>query len=213
MNVMKTIWYILIFVLSSAFISSCAEEGKGYEPDPIVEPEPEPVEEDVKPNQNGVVVTSGAVDLGLSVKWAACDLGAEVCYERGNKYKWGDQRTDCLLDICGTSYDQATAELGKGWQLPSLEQAEELVEKCLWTKTSYRGYDGVVVTGPSGNAIFFRDAYIYTYWMSEEIWTGTCDVSSNEAYYFYYYSYQIAPRISTADRYSSKYIRPVYVGK
>ena len=44
------------------------------EPEP--EPEPEPVPE-------------GFVDLGLSVYWAECNLGAEVCDEPGGYYGWG----------------------------------------------------------------------------------------------------------------------------
>lgn len=31
-----------------------------------------------------------AVDLGLSVKWATCDIGANSPKEKGNKYGWGD---------------------------------------------------------------------------------------------------------------------------
>lgn len=31
-----------------------------------------------------------AVDLGLSVKWASCDIGANIPTEKGNKYGWGD---------------------------------------------------------------------------------------------------------------------------
>lgn len=31
-----------------------------------------------------------AVDLGLSVKWATCDIGANIPTEKGNKYGWGD---------------------------------------------------------------------------------------------------------------------------
>lgn len=31
-----------------------------------------------------------AVDLGLSVKWATCDVGANQPTKRGNKYGWGD---------------------------------------------------------------------------------------------------------------------------
>ena len=30
------------------------------------------------------------VDLGLSVKWAKCNLGAENSYDRGTYYRWGD---------------------------------------------------------------------------------------------------------------------------
>ena len=31
-----------------------------------------------------------AIDLGLSVMWGDCNLGANECYENGNLYKWED---------------------------------------------------------------------------------------------------------------------------
>ncbi len=34
--------------------------------------------------------TSGSVDLGLSVKWAACNLGANLPWNLGDKYAWGE---------------------------------------------------------------------------------------------------------------------------
>lgn len=164
-------------------------------------------------------MTSGAVDLGLSVKWAACNLGATECYENGTSYTWGDQRTNCELDICGTEYDQATTELGPDWQLPSKAEMEELINKCRWSATTYRGVSGFVVTGPSGNAIFLprtSDSY-YTWYC--KLWTGMCDVKSNNAFAIYveYYDGYSSSRfedlmISTYSRSSYLNIRPVYVG-
>ena len=77
-------------------------------------------------------VTSGtAVDLGLSVYWASCNLGAEKPEEYGDYYAWGetkpkskynkstysyydsslDQFIDIGKDISGTEYDAATDTL------------------------------------------------------------------------------------------------------
>ena len=33
------------------------------------------------------------VDLGLSVKWATCNIGAENCYDYGDYYAWGETET------------------------------------------------------------------------------------------------------------------------
>ena len=33
------------------------------------------------------------VDLGLSVKWASCNIGAEIPYEFGDYYAWGETET------------------------------------------------------------------------------------------------------------------------
>lgn len=38
------------------------------------------------------IVRSGAADLGLSVKWAACNLGADSPEEYGDWYAWGETR-------------------------------------------------------------------------------------------------------------------------
>lgn len=152
------------------------------------------------------IETYGAVDLGLSVKWAACDLGADYCYEYGTKYQWGDQRTNCLLDICGTSYDQATKILGDDWRLPTKTEAEELIKKCKWIYMAYRGVYGFAVKGPSGKAIFVRQY--------SDLWTGICDMATNNAYYIYVKAEYSDPKsvLNTGRRTSNYHIRPVYVG-
>lgn len=35
----------------------------------------------------------GTVDLGLSVKWASCNLGAESYESTGDYYAWGEVKT------------------------------------------------------------------------------------------------------------------------
>lgn len=203
--------HIHIFLATAclAFVTSCAEINS---PDEPTNPSGSSHNSSIK--TDGEVITEGAVDLGLSVKWAACNLGTSVCFSDGTEYsEWGDTRSNCLLNICGTEYDQATEELGAGWQLPSYEQAKELFENCRWTLSQYRGVDGYIVTGPSRNAIFIP-APQNTYY-----WTGTCDVNSNRAYCMYLPSYSWSSReIEEINRtysnyYSShRYIRPVYIG-
>ena len=36
------------------------------------------------------VAQPAAVDMGLSVKWASCNLGADVPQGSGNFYAWGE---------------------------------------------------------------------------------------------------------------------------
>lgn len=166
--------------------------------------QPDPID---IPTEDGEVVTEGHVDLGLSVEWAACNLGASLPQDGGTRYYWGDQSDNCELDICGTSYDQATVELGKDWQLPSLDQARELINKCRWTQSEYRGEEGFIVTGPSKKAIFLRGGTYYYYHVY--YWTGTCDVKTNKAY-----AIDVETQsIYLEDRNIKYYIRPVYVGK
>ena len=120
-------------------------------------------------------VTSGtAVDLGLSVYWASCNLGAEKPEEYGDYYAWGetkpkskynestysyynsslDQFIDIGKDISGTEYDAATVNLGSDWRMPTKDEMSELVSKCIWEWTQINGINGYKVTGPNGNTIF-----------------------------------------------------------
>ena len=115
---------------------------------------------------------SECVDLGLSVKWARCNLGATSPYDYGNYYAWGElspkviyayinsrTRQRNILDFSGdVRYDVASAKLGEGWRIPTMPEMKELVEKCRWEWTSVGGHNGYRVTGPSGESIFLPAA-------------------------------------------------------
>ena len=109
------------------------------------------------------------VDLGLSVKWATCNVGASSPSDYGNYYAWGETTTKSSYtfnnsrtynrsvgDISGNpQYDAATANWGKGWRMPTKAEFEELVDKCDWQQGGHGGYK---VTGPNGNSIFLPAA-------------------------------------------------------
>ena len=112
------------------------------------------------------------VDLGLSVKWATCNVGASSPSDYGNYYAWGETRTKSeytvdnsftyginIGDISGDSrYDVARANWGGTWRLPTQAEMQELIDKCTWTWTSQGGYNGYRVTGPNGSSIFLPAA-------------------------------------------------------
>lgn len=117
------------------------------------------------------------VDLGLSVMWAECNLGAETPAEYGEYYSWGElspktdysengykfyvneQYQDIGTNICATDYDAVHKAWGDGWRMPTLEEVEELSEKCTWTWTETKsGVGGYTVTGPNGRSIFLPAA-------------------------------------------------------
>lgn len=122
---------------------------------------------------------NGAVDLGLSVKWAAWNIGATKPEEYGDYYAWGEVETkidytegnyqfskkdsygsyeywlpEGLSDISGTKYDSATANWGKGWKMPTKLELLELYDAATLVRTSYNGVDGLRIIGPNGNSIF-----------------------------------------------------------
>ena len=112
------------------------------------------------------------VDLGLSVKWAACNVGASSPEDYGNYYAWGETATKAkytesnsktygktMGDISGNpQYDAARANWGGTWRLPTKAEFDELVNKCKWEWTTQGGKKGYRVIGPSGNSIFLPAA-------------------------------------------------------
>lgn len=91
-----------------------------------------------------------AVDLGLSVKWSKCNLGASSPFERGEFFYWPSQ-----VDI-------ARSRWGGGWRTPTNNEVQELYRYCKWewkrctySDDTYRYCRyGYLITGPSGKSIF-----------------------------------------------------------
>ena len=124
----------------------------------------------------------GYVDLGLSVKWATCNVGASKPEEYGNYYAWGETSTketyygyNCptyglsisqlqsqgYIDSEGnltSQYDAATANWGGDWRMPTYDELNELITKCTWEWINENGVKGHSVTGPNGNNIFLPAA-------------------------------------------------------
>ena len=112
------------------------------------------------------------VDLGLSVKWATCNVGANSPEEFGQYFAWGETTTKAeytdensttygktMNDISGNAqYDAATANWGGNWRMPTYDELYELINYCTWTWTTKKGINGCKVTGPNGNSIFLPAA-------------------------------------------------------
>ncbi len=122
---------------------------------------------------SGRIAGHGYVDLGLSVKWATCNVGASSPSDYGNYYAWGETTTkseytkeNCktweksIGNISGNSnYDAARANWGGSWRTPTNAEMEELIDKCTWTWTSQGGHNGYKVTSKTnGNSIFLPAA-------------------------------------------------------
>ena len=106
------------------------------------------------------------VDLGLSVKWATCNVGANQPYEYGDFYLWGKISTETdntytygEYDIGGNRrFDVARAKWTGSWRMPTRREILELVTNCKWQWTSINGVKGCKVIGPNGNSIFLPAA-------------------------------------------------------
>jgi uncharacterized protein YjdB len=130
-------------------------------------------DEDNNDKTKGSVGGHDYVDLGLSVKWATCNVGATTPEEFGSYFAWGEttekstfswsnysygsganNMTNIGSDISGTKYDAAYAKWGKDWRMPTEKEISELTTKCKFNVESINGVDGYLVTGPNGNTIF-----------------------------------------------------------
>lgn len=155
-------------------------------------------------------LTSGeAVDLGLSVLWASCNVGASTPEEFGNFYAWGETSTkdsytkqnytyydsnnavyvNIGKEISGTDFDAAKVNLGNGWRMPTSIEANELVENCTWTWTQVNGVNGYQVTGNNGNSIFIpASGEDNVGWHANEnfyLWTGSSENQYGYASYLH----------------------------
>ena len=124
------------------------------------------------PESEGVINGHEYVDLGLSVKWATCNVGASGPSDYGDYFAWGEISPKSeyskensvtykknIGDIGGNArYDAARANWGGSWRLPTLDEIKELDEKCTWTWTTQGGHNGYEVVGPSGKSIFLPAA-------------------------------------------------------
>lgn len=131
--------------------------------------------------------TSEYVDLGLSVKWANCNLGATRPEDFGDYYAWAelstkseyslstyfikypggdnslikmvDRKGEKVLDL---SLDVANVLKGDHWRMPSENEMFELIKNCKWTWSMVNGVEGYMLTskieGYTDKSIFLPNA-------------------------------------------------------
>ena len=122
------------------------------------------------------------VDLGLSVKWATCNVGANKPEDYGLYFAWGEtigytgeQVTSGVRVFDWDSYnsgpaasistdltlehDAAHVNMGGNWRMPTRAEYQELINKCnvVWTSDyNGTGVKGRVFTSKvNGKSVFF----------------------------------------------------------
>ena len=140
------------------------------------------------PNVESVSFVDGYVDLGLpsGTLWATCNVGASSPEEYGDFFAWGE--TEPKSEYAWTNYfdydaddasnrykkynndggltellpedDAAAANWNEGWQMPSKEQFEELIDPSYTTTvwTEQNGVYGRMIIGKNSNSIFLPAA-------------------------------------------------------
>ncbi len=113
-----------------------------------------------------------AVDLGLSVKWANMNVGADSPEDYGDYFAWGEVNSKryygeyssykhfdakkyhkynfirfkgSTVDNMLTlesSDDAASKQVGKGWRMPTEAEMTELLEKCVFSYATLNGTRG-----------------------------------------------------------------------
>ena len=131
------------------------------------------------------------VDLGLSVKWATCNMGASSPEEYGDYYAWGETETKSTYDwntykwckgsentltkycadsdygtvdnktILEPSDDVAHVKWGGNWRMPTHAEIKELRENCIWEWTTQNGKNGYKVTSKKNGNSIFLPAAGY----------------------------------------------------
>lgn len=124
-------------------------------------------------NKNKYADSPSFVDLGLSIKWATRNIGAESIFDTGSYFAWGELSTKTnysissskthlknIKDFSGnTTYDIATSKLGAKYRIPTKKEFDELKNKCKWewVELGNNKY-GYKVIGPNGNSILLPAA-------------------------------------------------------
>ena len=133
----------------------------------------------------------GAVDLGLSVFWGKCNIGADNPEDYGDFYAWGETETKgiyswgtyklCNGDAfsftkynsyqnCGTvdykigldqKDDVAFVKLGGRWYIPTDAEWTELRDNCTWTWTTLNNVYGMSVISQINGNSIFLPAAGY----------------------------------------------------
>ena len=123
-------------------------------------------------NEDNTINGHEYVDLGLSVKWATCNVGASKPEEYGDYFAWGETETRFYYDkencetwgkeidnIGGTDRDVAHVKWGGTWRLPTRDEFKKLLNECTWTWTTLNGVNGYKVTSKkNGKSIFLPAA-------------------------------------------------------
>ena len=124
-----------------------------------------------------------AIDLGIGVKWACCNVGSYSPKWQGDYYAWGETKVkreipwlenyvyfddynynqgkafnECFIslgyDIARTRFDVVSTVWRSYWHMPTQEQFETLEECCTFDRAILGKTYGMLVTGPNGNKIF-----------------------------------------------------------
>lgn len=148
------------------------------------------------------VLPDGAVEMGLSVAWASCNIGASTPEGFGDYYAWGETETKAnyswstykfghsssgpFSKYNGTGTldledDVAHVKLGGTWRMPTDEEWVELINNCSFA-VKYQNGNAIgwkLTSKKTGNSIFFpfsgysANGYVYDVDIYGHYWSST----------------------------------------
>ena len=177
--IMRKQFYLLfillsIFHLANAQLKLCVYENNGYVKQFVASNVDSlsftpPSDNPINPNSDEVVEF---VDLGLSVRWATCNIGATAPEEYGEYFAWGEVQTKkyydfdnykwtmsmpgtitkyCTMESYGyvddktqlePADDAARVNLADRWRMPTKYEFYELIYNCSLNWTEKNGVPG-----------------------------------------------------------------------
>lgn len=181
-----------------------------------------------------------AVDLGLpsGLKWGSCNVGAQLPYEFGTYFSWGETapkaeytKENCpcenktpkelesagVLDVNGNlnpEFDAAFKSCGECWRIPTLADFKELFECCNWIWTEQEDVVGYKICSKKNRNCIFLPAAGYCH-------DSSVDFAGNDGGYWSSTVAQDSSRANSLDflsgmkkmflsnRYNGRTIRPV----
>ncbi len=227
---MKKILLLMAIALPFVFILSCVDDKDKDEP--------------VAPDNHEYV----DLGLPSGTLWATCNIGATIPEDMGDyfawgetapkviydmdNYKWYNSSSDKLTQYCtddkyGTvdnktellpEDDAAYVNWGPMWRMPSLDQLQELIERCTWQWVEKNGVFGRLVTGPNGNTLFLPaadyrgDNTLNNVQSIGAYWSRTLDSGSPSGLYFRNFEWKSVYLFSHI-RSQGFSVRPVRVSK
>ncbi len=216
---MKKLLLLFAIVSVAGMLASCNGNGKAAEATSE--------ENSAEAEEVGMVQGYCYVDLGLSVNWATCNVGANAPEEYGNKYGWGETKakesdfnfdnkykvdeewtkynyTDSLTTL-DKDDDVATSNWGTEWRMPTKDEMQELIDKCTWTIKDNKGFE---VKGPNGKTIFLPiNDDLSTSHCKGNYWTSSCYENCFAAYELVFHTKFTG--LNSDSRGHGKLVRPV----
>lgn len=174
------------------------------------------------------------VDLGLSVKWATCNVGAITPTEHGTFFAWAETKGKdyyIFQNLYDKNYfwynkdgdkvlkpkdDAATVNWGENWRMPTESEFEELANNCRWAIIQINGVNIAKGVARNGNFILLpttgwydedgchEAGYVGSYWTS-----CLANNLSNIAVAYGFNTNEFYPHYISQFRYKGNAVRPV----